>query len=209
MFDIVKVTDSLDLSLKGGQEVRRSYSDRGIEIKGSFIIEAFERGKKIRSKCREEHNIWLLEGRAYDAMVKSYASYAPDTPVRNDRIRYVGVGSGTQPEVSTISRLVTPVAWDVGGHFLAPLDIPTFSPDFTIVTYTRTFQTTDISIAGTITISEIGLFTDGVAPSYTPGSRDTTLVNATSQRPLCYRTFEPLPKTTDTTLVIRYSLFHN
>ena len=183
--------------------------EKGSEVQGYFTIETYERGKKVLSKCREEKNIWLLEGRAYSAMVKSYASYGPDLPIRNDKIKYIGVGSGTQPEVSTIARLVTPVPYNAGNDFLAILDIPTFSSDGTIVTYTRTFQNNEISVAGTVIISELGLFTDGVLPNYTPGSRDITFPSATSQAPLSYKTFEPLPKTVDSQILIKYQLRHN
>lgn len=210
MLDKETISESLQLLIKGAKsKYEQVFHSSGEEVRGNFIIDAYERGKKIRRLCREERNIWLLEGRAFSAMLKAYASYGPDLPVRNDRIRYIGLGSGTQPEVSTITSLVTPIAWDAGAHFLAPLNIPTFNSDNTIVTWSRTFATNEISLAGTVNISEIGLFTDGIPPTYTPGTRDTTLAGAAAQRPLCYKTFEILPKTTDLTLVVKYSLRHN
>ena len=213
MFDTEKISSSLEILIRPAknklEQTIRRLMEKGSEIQGHFTIETFERGKKVPSKCREEKNIWLLEGRAYSAMVKSYASYGPDLAVRNDKIKYIGIGSGTQPEVSTISRLVTPVPYDAGNNFLATLDIPTFSSDNTIVTYSRTFQNNEISIVGTVIVSELGLFTDGVLPNYTPGSRDITFPSAISQAPLSYKTFEPIPKTTDSVITIRYSLRHN
>lgn len=213
MLDTEKISSSLEILIKSAkskaEQSFRRLMEKGSEIQGHFTIETYERGKKVKSKCREEKNIWLLEGRAYSAMVKSYASYGPDLPIRNDKIKYIGVGSGTQPEVSTITRLVTPIPYNAGNDFLATLDIPTFSIDNTIVTYTRTFQNNEISVAGTVIVSELGLFTDGVLPNYTPGSRNITFPAATSQAPLSYKTFEPLPKTTDSTVSIKYSLRHN
>ena len=177
------------------------------EVVGLIRMTAFERGKKVLD--RNLRNIWTIEGRSYSAMIKAYASYGPDTPKRTDKIKYIGVGSGTTPEVSTVPRLVTPVAWNAGGDFLATLDIPSFNVDNTQVTFSRTFGLNEISIAGTVTVSEIGIFTDGVAPTYIPGTRLVTLAAASAQVPMGYKTFEPFNKTTDTVLRFDYSLSHN
>lgn len=203
MYDNTKISDHLEV----GQRICEEESNCAIQ--GKVIIKAYERGKLVPAKCRERSNIFLLEGRKYDAQVKSYASYTPLTPVRNDRIRYIGFGAGTQPLVSTIQNLVTPVAYNVGGDFLATLDIPTFSSDFTIVTYTRTFTAAEISFAGTVEVSECGLYTDGISPTYAPGTRPITLLAANSQVPVAYNTFEPLGKTADIDLVVRWELRHN
>ncbi len=212
MLDAVKtlerVTTKLSQKFKKIKEVITD-SDSGIEVGGHMSIICRERGKLRRDLCREGHNIWLLTGRAYDAAIKSYQSYGPDVPLRNDRIKYIGIGSGTQPEVSTITHLVTPIAWDAGNHFLAQLNIPYFpTTDGTIVRYAKLFGLTDISITGTVVVQEVGLFTDGNPPLYVPGTRDTTLVNALAQSPLCYKTFEPLPKTQDVDMSFVYELRH-
>ncbi len=209
MFDTEKISSSIEILVKSAKNKAYQYVNGGSEVQGFFTIDVYERGKKVRSKCRQEKNIWLLTGRAYSAAVKSYASYGPDLPVRDDRIKYIGVGNGTQPEVSTITRLVTPIPYNLANNFLAPLDIPTFSVDGTIVTYSRTFQTNEISIVGTATISELGLFTDGGDPTYTPGTRDITLPSALLQKPLSYKTFEPILKTTDSIVIVNYQLRHN
>lgn len=180
-----------------------------VEVKGHISIQCRERGKLRRDLCRDGYNIWLLTGRAYDAAVKSYQSYGPDVPLRNDRIKYIGLGSGTQPEVSTITNLVTPIPWDVSNHFLAQLNLPYFpTTDGTIVRYAKLYGLTDLSVTGTVMIQEVGLFTDGAPPLYNPGTRDTSLVNAAQQQPLCYKTFEPLPKTQDVDLSFVYELRH-
>ena len=62
------------------------------EVKGYIKIVGYERGKKVFT--REGSNIWTLEGRKYSAMLKTYQSYAPLTPTRQDRIKYIGVGEG-------------------------------------------------------------------------------------------------------------------
>lgn len=212
MIDNEKVASALTILIKNAKgKLMRSFEsqDEGAEVQGFFTIDVFERGKRVNRLCRREKNIWLLEGRAYSAMLKAYSSYSPDIAVRSDRIRYIGLGSGTQPSVSTITRLVSPIAWNASNHFLASTDVPTFSSDKTLVTWTKSYQTNDISLVGTVNVSEIGLFTDGVEPTYAPGTRDITLASATSQKPLCYKTFEPIPKTTDMTLIMSYTLKHN
>jgi hypothetical protein len=203
MIDSLKVVDSLKI---GAQEIT---STMITPVEGRVVITAYERGKKVPKYCRDSKNIWTVHGRIMDAGLKSYASYIPLTPVRNDRIKYIGVGAGTQPPVNTVQKLVTPLPYNVANEFLATLDLPTFSVDGTIVTYTRTFGANEISILTTTNISECGLFSDGAPPLYTPGTRVTSLAAASAQSPMAYNTFEPLGKTTDIDLVFRWELRHN
>jgi len=63
-----------------------------IEVKSNLIITARERGKIVDR--REGHNIFLDIGREYLAQLISFQSFGPDTPVRNDRVKYMGVGIG-------------------------------------------------------------------------------------------------------------------
>lgn len=46
--------------------------------------------------ARSAHNVWVDRGREYLAGLVHLTSFGPDTPERNDRIRYVGVGIGGQ-----------------------------------------------------------------------------------------------------------------
>jgi hypothetical protein len=203
MRDFTNVVDSLKIGAIEMPTITKA------PIEGKVKIVAYERGKKVISKCRESNNIWTLEGRKMDAGLKSYASYIPLTAVRNDRIKYIGVGGGTQPPVSTVQKLVTPLPYNVANDFLTTLDIPTFSSDGTIVTYTRTFGANEISLVSTTDISECGLFSDGASPLYVPGSRVVTLAAASAQVPMAYNTFEPIGKTTDIDLVFIWELRHN
>jgi hypothetical protein len=213
--DDVKVTDRLSIYIKDAKnkvvntlhEITSTKDKQSIQ--GKFTIKAYERGKLRRDLCRNGENIWLIEGRKYDALVKSYKSYGPDTPFRNDRIKYVGLGSGSQPEVPKISKLASPIAFNASNHFLATLEVPTFSTNQTVVTYTRFYDINEISVAAPTEISEIGLFTDGAAPDYIPGTRNISLATAAAQAPLCYKAFEKINKTTDITLLVEYSLYHN
>lgn len=63
-----------------------------VEVRQNLIITARERGKIMAR--REGHNIWLDLGREYLASLIAYLSFGPDTPERNDRIKYMGFGIG-------------------------------------------------------------------------------------------------------------------
>lgn len=63
-----------------------------VEVRQNLALTLRERGKIMGR--REGHNIWLDLGREYLAQLISYSSFSPLTPVRNDRIRYMGLGMG-------------------------------------------------------------------------------------------------------------------
>lgn len=182
-----------------------------ISIKSNVEIFCRENGKIVPGSLREGHNVWTLTGREYDAQLKSYESYGPDTPFRNDRIRYIGFGIGTQPEVSTVIRLVSPIAWNAGNQFLAQVAAPPLfplAPSRTNVRYTKIYGLLELSVVGTVTLQEAGLFTDGGPPLFIPGTRDLTLAAAQAQAPMAYKTFEPLKKTQNFELEVRWELRH-
>jgi|SRR6478609_2446792 len=80
-----------------------------ISVRNNLRITTRERGK-IAAR-REGHNIWLDLGREYLASLISLVSYGPDTPERNDRIKYMGFGIGgtrqVAPGVANAAPLVT------------------------------------------------------------------------------------------------------
>lgn len=63
-----------------------------VEVRQNLNLTMRERGKIVGR--REGHNIWLDLGREYLSQLMSYSSYTPLTPVRDDRIRYMGLGIG-------------------------------------------------------------------------------------------------------------------
>lgn len=69
-----------------------------IEVENNLSLVMRERGKIIAR--RDGHNIWLNLGREYLASLIAYASFAPDTPERNDRIKYMGLGIGGTRQVA-------------------------------------------------------------------------------------------------------------
>jgi hypothetical protein len=208
MKDEVTVRDYIELS-GGGKAVSKGEESDGKEkvyIEGFFSMYARENGKIVPGSKREGKNIWTLTGREFLARLMSYTAYAPDEAARNDRIRYIGFGVGTTPEVSSVSKLVSPISYTTsgGGLFLAELAVPTYpfqtSGSFgTAVRYTREFSETELSTAGSVLLTEAGLFTDGSPTSapdpFEPGTRDLTLAQAQFQAPMGYKTFEAFRKT--------------
>jgi hypothetical protein len=220
MKDKVIVKDRLQL--QHGAEVRYKNDPEWIDdllpketiyMEGFFSAVCRERGKIVPGTRREGKNVITLAGREYYARTSSYSNYTPLTKARADGIRYIGFGIGTTPEVSTVERLVLPVAY-TGGTFLAELGIPTYpfqtSGSFgTAVRYTRDFTETELSISSSVDLTEAGLFTDGSptsVPAFNPGTRDLSLANASSQVPNAYKSFEVLRKTQNFVLQIAWEV---
>ncbi len=188
-----------------------------VHVEGFVSMVCRERGKIVPGTRRVGKNIVTLSGREFYARVSSYSSYSPLTKARTDGVRYIGFGVGTTVEATSVSRLVNPISYDAssGGIFLAELAIPTYplqtSGSFgTTARYTREFSETELSIVGTVNLTEAGLFTDGSPSSspipFTPGTRDLSLAQAAFQSPNAYRTFEPLPKTQNFVLQVAWEM---
>lgn len=188
-----------------------------IQVEGFFSAVCRERGKIVPGTRRQGKNVITLAGREFYARVGSYSSYSPLTKARTDGIRYIGFGIGTTPEVSSVTKLVTPISYDIssGGLFLAELAIPTYpfqtSGSFgTAVRYTRELSETELSTSGTVNLTEAGLFTDGSPTSspipFTPGTRVRTIDQASLQTPNAYKSFEALPKTQNFVLQIAWEI---
>lgn len=69
-----------------------------VEVRNNLKLTVRERGKLVT--CREGHNIWVDLGREYLASLLALVSYGPDTPERNDRIKYMGFGIGGTRQVA-------------------------------------------------------------------------------------------------------------
>lgn len=63
-----------------------------IEVKQNLHIVMRERGKIVQR--RDGHNIFVNLGREWLTELIAYRSFSPDTPFREDRIRYMGFGIG-------------------------------------------------------------------------------------------------------------------
>lgn len=219
MKDTVKVSDQLELFSGGRHIVSPPVVEKEVvRVEGFFSAVCRERGKLVPGTHRSGKNIWTLTGSEYLPRLMSYAQYnnvSADVPARNDRIRYVGFGIGTQPEVTSVTSLVSPVAYDLasGGLFLAELAIPTYPFQTSIaafgnaVRYAREFAETELSILGSIVLTEAGLYTDGAPEEdYAPETRNLGLAEASNQAPVAYKTFEPLKKTQNFTLTMMWEV---
>lgn len=72
------------------------------EVKQNLIITGRSDGK--RRFRRAGHNIWLNLGREFIAQLMSYSLFSPLTPIRNDRIQYMGLGvGGTRQKIPSIA----------------------------------------------------------------------------------------------------------
>jgi len=203
MQDYIKPTS--ELNIKYNKQNYNYKEDELYPIKGFVQIKTFERGKKISNF--ELKNVFTTTGKEWLTQLMSYSSYAPLTGARNDRIRYIGLGSGTKPQTPNVDSLATPISYD-GTNFLAQLNIATYpnTPSKTSVLYSRTFDVNELSVMGSVNITEAGLFTDGGSPTYAPGTRNLTLAAAGSQSPLAYWTTDQITKTQDYILEISWTL---
>ena len=212
--DLVRVTDHAVTTLRskvGGVIAGRAMPDpykSVVQIEGWVSLVMRERGKIVPGTRREGKNVWTNSGREHLPLLMSYQ--AVGTPFRNDRMAYIGVGTGAYVEDAGVIRLANPIEY-IPGTFLAPLDIPpTFplTPTRTTVRYHRIFAESEITtVPGQVNISEMGMFTDGnPASSYSPGSRDVTIANAASQAPNSYKSFEPVGKTSSLELEVSWEI---
>lgn len=69
-----------------------------IDVRINLKIHKIERGK--RQALHEGHNIWVDLGREYLAQLIGLSAIGPDTPFRDDRIKYMGFGIGGTRQVA-------------------------------------------------------------------------------------------------------------
>lgn len=186
-------------------------------IQGHVTIQMLnQRGKVVKQS--EGYNIWTLTGREYLSELIALQTFntveADRVLFRNDRVAYIGMGTGSQPEVAEVNSLVSPVSLDTAtsgsGTYLAVLDDPATFPATsssttkTAVQFIKTFGSTDYSINSStnIVLTEAGLFTDGDPENNFAVGRITQLPGAYSHAPVAYKTFEPITKTSDFTMKV-------
>jgi hypothetical protein len=171
-------------------------------IEGYFRLEAFdERGK--RRAVREGKNICTLTGREHIAELLALQTFTPRTTYREDRIAYLAVGTGAQPEISNVTSLVEPVPYRTG-EFLAPVLAPATFPAggaTTAVQFVREFGKTEISLGYNVVLTEAGLYTDGDPNNnFDIAATPTDFATTAARAPMFYKIFEPITKTTQFSL---------
>lgn len=180
-------------------------------VEGRFRAETREGGKRRQSV--EGKNIWTLTGREYLAEMIALSARSPRATFREDRVSYLGLGIGSQPEVANIESLVDPIPYATA-EFLAATQTPAIFPasgtgtPITSVQFVREFGTEEISYGGSaVVLTEAGLFTDGDPNNdWSLATLDTTFAAASGRAPVAYKTFEPITKTTSFTLRVVWEI---
>ena len=188
------------------------------EIQGHMTVQLLNQAGKVVTQT-EGYNIWTLTGREYLSELIALQVFntveANRTTYRNDRVAYIGMGTGVQPEIAGVANLVYPVGYDTGtqdGTFLAVLDPAEFPATSsgttrTSVRFSRTFSSGEYSVptvnnpSGSIVLTEGGLYTDGdPTNNFAVGTISTAFGDSFGFSPVAYKTFEPITKTPDFTM---------
>lgn len=188
-----------------------------IRFDGNFAALMRCGGKVVQGSRREGHNVFTSHGRAWLAKLMGWATIAStDVPYTNRRVRWIGVGSGSQLESSNVANLAIPLLATTTNYLLA-LDSVEF-PTSSTVRFIKEFRLSDITTTGApVRVSEMALFTD-VSPAvagvgndgledvpYEAGVVDTILNPSIGVNPpVAYKAFEALTKTVDFTLEVRW-----
>lgn len=201
--DIARVEDVLQLGVETpeGRTLHRleQVKKSAVTISGALTLRVKDpRGRVVQE--RKGLNIWTLTGREFLAELMALSLLNPArTGVRDDRVLYIGLGSGTTPEVPEISALVDPVEFRVG-EFLAQCQVPAVFPadtdgsPRTSVQFVREFAGNEVSLGASVVITEAGLYTDGDPQNNNAVPCPTDYASAALRAPVAYKTFEPVTK---------------
>ena len=160
-----------------------------------------ERGKIVPGSRREGHNVWTLTGREYLAQIMSPALGWSGRP---GKVNYMGVGEGSQPEVASVDQLAAGLLYTPGAYLKAITGVifptsPATSAAFTI-------EFTELEINDGLApkeVREIGLFT---SDTWSGGVLVPMPTSTPNQAPVAYKTFEPLTKTEQFRLSVRWEV---
>lgn len=187
-----------------------------IKIESNFMARLLhpKTRQEVPGSRREAHNVFTTTGRDWLAHLVVWSTIgSPDIPVTQRRLRWLGVGSGTQAEVESITSLVEPLLVDEAGAYLAALQSHSF-PATKQVRVSKEFSTTELSttLDPVVEVREAGLFVD-VYPVSTQGGVDDSAVGAEDttlnrllalNAPVAYKSFEVITKTQDFNLEITW-----
>lgn len=122
----------------------------------------------------------------------------PDVSVTEDRLRWIGVGSGGFPMAPNVLTLDQGVEVTTGNYLTELEDPPTF-PTAQSIRLRREFTTSEVSISTPVLVSEAGLFVDQ-NPTLTLDPTDN------DNPPVLYKSFNGLMKSSDFSLVVEWGL---
>lgn len=190
-------------------------SPDNIGVASNFRLVLRERGKIVRGSERVGHNIFTDVGRGWLTRLVAWNTIgSPDMPFTQQRVRWMGMGTGSLEEVPSIISLANAAKYD-SVDYLAPIDSVEF-PDASTVRIVKLFGPEALNPdGGSIRLTEAGLYVD-VNPadenvvddlSVLPGTYETVLNPAlASNPPIAYKSFEPITKTQDFSLEIQWEL---
>jgi hypothetical protein len=190
---------------------------RDIGIHSNVNMTLRQGGKIVET--RSGHNVFTITGRNLLSKLISWNSLGPpDVPFTNKRTRWVGVGKGSQLEVTTVESLVEPVEIQAG-VYMVPVQTVEF-PNSTSVRFIREFSALEINVGSgaPVTLTEAALYADVTPALYAltghrDGTEDTGYAGDSSSTlnpgigtnsPIAYKAFEGLTKTVDFILEIRW-----
>lgn len=191
-----------------------------IHVESNLLIRLIDpvTRKEVPGSRREMHNVFTTTGRDWLAHLVVWSGIGTgiggtDVPLTQRRLRWIGVGTGTQGEVEGVTALNVPVEVDEDGNFLAALQGFSF-PAIKQVRVFKEFNTTEIStsLSPVVPVTEAGLFVDvfpvsaiGGTDDSAVGLEDTTLNRLVQfNAPVAYKTFDVINKTQDFNLEIRW-----
>lgn len=183
-----------------------------IEVNSNIFLCMRERGKLVPGSKREGHNVFTVTGRNLFSKLIAWQTIAgTDIPFTHRRVRWAGVGDGSQLEVTTIATLNSPILATLS-YYLAELEAVEF-PTATSVRFIKVFGPTEVTFGSApVPVTEAGLFADvnpwdmgGYEDTQAGGGFTTTLrPDIPSNTPIAYKTFEALNKTSDFSLEIQW-----
>jgi hypothetical protein len=186
-----------------------------ISIEANIWMVMRERGKIVPGSHREGHNVFTTNGKNWLAKLIAWQTISgTDIAYTNRRVRWMGVGIGSQLESATVTKLAQPTL-ATSTDYIRPIQTVEY-PNSTTARFIKEFGTSEITIAGVpVVVSEAALLAD-VSPanngafddvSYDPiGLPSATMLNPTSgnNSVIAYKAFDGLSKTVDFTLEVRW-----
>jgi len=182
-----------------------------IHVQSNVFLCMRERGKLVPGSTREGHNVFTNTGRNLLSKLIAWKTLgSTDLAFTEKRLRWMGMGSGTQLEVANVSQLNSPVLI-TPSRYLVEIQ-STEHPTSTTARIICIFGVSDITFSqGVVELSEVGAYAD-VNPADSAGDEDSAAPGFTTaldpsigtNAPSAYKAFEPINKTADYTIEVRW-----
>lgn len=183
-----------------------------VVVESNFRAFLIERGKKVAGSFREGHNVFTTTGRNWLSRLVAWSAIGgTDVPFTERRVRWIGVGSGSQLESANVTSLLQPLLISPT-NYLRPINSVEF-PSSTSVEFITELGAEEVNISGLlVNVTEAALYAD-VLPvnagtedaAANPGVVDSTLdPGVGTNPPISYIAFEGIPKNSDLVLRIEW-----